>query len=82
MEWASPTIVGNTISRNSAYMSAGGLYLLESDPIIANNNITDNITGDGDGGALFVDDSSPTIANNSITGNPLVASNACLRRTL
>ncbi len=67
---SSPTILNNTITRNSSdgqYSYGGGIYCYESSPIISNNTITDNSAYYG--GGIHCSDSWPTISNNTIIGN-------------
>jgi hypothetical protein len=64
----SPTITGNEISGNDAG-SAGGIMLGETNAIIRDNQITDNVATDSSAGAIWSYDGSPTIEGNTITGN-------------
>lgn len=74
---ASPVIMGNTITNNSAmhmgWVYGGGIYCQNSTSIIINNHITDNFVGYGNygfGGGIFIDDScSLIIADNDISNN-------------
>jgi len=66
---ASPNIMGNTITGNTAAMwYGGGIYCVYSSPTITDNTITGN-TGDEDGGGIYCSSSSPTIKGNTIMWN-------------
>ncbi len=70
----SPTITSNTISHNHAAHAGGGIYCRISSPVITENIITDNDTGDpwtaGSGGGVCCDISvTAEIARNTISKN-------------
>ncbi|HJO96348.1 MAG TPA: right-handed parallel beta-helix repeat-containing protein, partial [Victivallales bacterium] len=69
---SSPTIIGCTITGNSAngsYARGGGLYFeANSNPSISQCTITNN-TSNSDGGGLAFSDSTPTITDCVITSN-------------
>jgi len=65
------TIIQGFTIRNGyvdVYSVGGGIYALNSSPIVTNNIIANNIAGIG-GGVACVSNSSPIIANNTIIGN-------------
>ena len=65
---SSPTLMGNTVTGNTAERGGGGIYLRYSSSALSNNIITDNSAG-GDGGGLHLSHSSPALTDNVITGN-------------
>jgi parallel beta-helix repeat protein len=67
--YSSPTITGNTITRNKADTDGGGIYSWVATPIIADNIIAGNIAERFDGGGIFCAGGIATITNNIITGN-------------
>src|SRR5262245_57364598 len=58
---------GFTITNGLAYQG-GGIYVLASSPIIANNTIRDN-AANSEGGGLYLESAAPTIENNILKGN-------------
>jgi len=71
-QFASPTIVGNVISENTAWFGAGIACYDSASPIIAYNVIRSNRIGSycGAGGGIFCNvGSSPWIVGNEITEN-------------
>ncbi|KPK69779.1 hypothetical protein AMJ82_04890 [candidate division TA06 bacterium SM23_40] len=64
---ASPTIVGNTFTGNTATRGGAVYCCNEASPVINGNMIVAN--GAGWGGGVYCDDGSPTIRNNTITWN-------------
>ncbi|MFH1999249.1 MAG: NosD domain-containing protein, partial [Planctomycetota bacterium] len=72
LEHASPVIVNNSITENSAasfYSFGGGIYSdFESAPEIRGNRVADNTTT-GSGGGLCVSAEAPPIEGNLICGN-------------
>jgi len=67
---SSPTIVGNTITGNTADGGGGISVVYYSDPTITGNTIEANQADNG--GGIYVDGSSPTLTGNTITGNDAV----------
>ncbi|MCP4582441.1 MAG: hypothetical protein GY839_12590 [candidate division Zixibacteria bacterium] len=68
-EGAVPTIINNTITRNSANQIGGGIFCQGSSPIIVNNIISENTVGWHGGGILLMANARPIINNNSIINN-------------
>jgi len=64
---ASPKIINNIISTNSAD-SGGGIYCQDAWPVIMNNKIFNN-SALANGGGIRCWNSSPVISNNTFTGN-------------
>ena len=74
-----PTIVGNTITGNSAEGNGSGIYCgfvvvipgpyPEFYPTIKNNTISSNSTNSNGGGIYFSDSCFPTLVNNTISAN-------------
>ncbi|MBN2247978.1 MAG: right-handed parallel beta-helix repeat-containing protein, partial [Coriobacteriia bacterium] len=66
------TVSGFTITGGSA-VCGGGVYCLNSSPVIADNTIRDNSVyaadGEASGGGLYSRGGAPVIRNNLITGN-------------
>jgi len=65
---ASPAIVHNTITANSATVYGAGICCYSSSPIISSNVITEN-WGSHYGGGVFCDASCPTISDNVLQAN-------------
>jgi len=67
---ASPTIINNTITGNTAHNAyGGGIFCYNGSPTIMNNTITGNTAYNREGGGIYCSSSSPTISNNTISGN-------------
>jgi parallel beta-helix repeat protein len=67
-----PQVSGNTIHSNTAGNDGGAISLFDSDPVISNNEISENevLTGNGwGGGAIFASYSDPDITGNSFQAN-------------
>lgn len=64
-------IVGNLLYNNRAKWHGGGLYLNDSEVLVANNTICFNqgLSPDGDGGGLVCNNSSPVIQNTILYSN-------------
>lgn len=64
-------IVGNLLYNNRAKWHGGGLYLNDSEVLLANNTICFNqgLSPDGDGGGLACKNSSPVIQNTILYSN-------------
>jgi len=65
----SPTISGNSISRNSSQLGGGGIYCAYSNAVIMNNTISDNKSTAARGGGICCYYSNPTISDNNISNN-------------
>ncbi|MFH2142697.1 MAG: right-handed parallel beta-helix repeat-containing protein, partial [Bacteroidota bacterium] len=63
---ANNNISNNSTSSNSGY--GGGIYCSHANPIIINNNITNN-SADGNGGGICCSYANPIITNNTIRNN-------------
>jgi predicted outer membrane repeat protein len=62
------TILSNmTIQNGNGSSNGGGIYCIDSDPVIENVTLTNNTASDG--GALYLDSSSPELKNITITNN-------------
>jgi len=69
-DYSSPTIIGNTISGNTAYDDGGGICCKDfSCPTIANNIITENTAAIEGGGLSCTTNSAPSISFNVISKN-------------
>jgi parallel beta-helix repeat protein len=66
---SSPTIIGNTITGNSAEWAGGIFCWVNSSPKVTGNTITDNAVDSVAGGIGCWENSSPIITGNTITGN-------------
>ena len=66
---SSPTIIGNTISKNSVDLVGGGIYMRYSSSNITGNTIIENSAVRCDGGGISMLNSSPTITGNTISRN-------------
>jgi len=65
----SPTIINNTISRNTTGKGAGISCVDGSNPVISNNTISYNVATNEGGGIYCRGWSNPSITNNIIIGN-------------
>ncbi len=65
--YASPMILGNTLTGNVAFYG-GGAYCAGGSPLFANNAVVGN-TVSSHGGGIYSAYSSPTVTNNTITEN-------------
>lgn len=67
---STPTLIGNTITGNRADRNGGGMLIEESEPIVENNNISQNTAANG--GGIFIVNATGTallISNNTIAEN-------------
>ncbi len=69
IEKSSPVIEGNTIAGNSAEMGAGLAIFSDSEPILNDNTVEENIAARLGGGLFVTLNSAPVITNNMIAGN-------------
>ncbi len=68
---ASPTLLNNTISENTANQLGGGIAIAgNSNPSLEGNTIIDNSAERG--GGLYIEDSEPVVENNTISANRAV----------
>lgn len=66
---SNPTVVRNIVIGNVAQLRGSGIYLRDSQSLVANNLIIYNETSAGDPHAIQTTDASPTIVNNTIVRN-------------
>jgi parallel beta-helix repeat protein len=66
---ATPTIIHNTFTGNSA-LAGGGIYCEYAFPLIAGNSISGNAADDG--GGIHCDCANPKVINNIITNNTAI----------
>jgi predicted outer membrane repeat protein len=64
---SSPTLVNVEISDNQALGNGGGMYFLDSNPVILNVNIIQNTADKG--GGIFFNNSDPLICNSTLADN-------------
>jgi hypothetical protein len=73
---SSPLIERCTIRNNRASTAGGGIYGVDSAPVLVDNLVTNNLVGylsSGAGGGVAFVDSSPQLLGNRITGNEVQA---------
>jgi parallel beta-helix repeat protein len=69
IENASPTIIGNIITKNKGYLG-GGIHCKNASPKIKDNTIDDNNADGGRGGGIYCcEGAKPEITGNTITNN-------------
>jgi predicted outer membrane repeat protein len=67
---SSSTIIGNTISNDTADWDGGGIYCYQSSPTLNGNIVSENVIPlTGFGGGIVCDGSSPVISGCIISGN-------------
>jgi hypothetical protein len=63
------TLIGNTISNNTAPERGGGVVVFYADALLEDNHITGNGTDGGGGGVYVIHDGDVTLKDNTIVGN-------------
>ena len=67
-------IKGFTLQNGSSGSYGGGIFCLNSDPVIADNIISGNFAWGGVGGGVYCDNSNATITHNTISENEAIGS--------
>lgn len=77
VEGGSVTILGSTISNNSAsassfFSNGGGFSVIWGQVNISDSTISNNLTNNGNGGGFFIDGGSVTITDSTISSNSAI----------